>query len=373
MSEDSIEDLFAELPETMRARKAELEALQAGRLSDADRAKLEAEAETDDELAYALMLFTPFDAAEMAGVQDKISAALPAAATGPALSVVQGGAQPAPAPSPVATRGARGAWVVGGMLAAAAAVVLTFMPTAPEAPFEVRAPAATALAPDDALKLEITPRAGSADTAAVTVLAVAGESVHRARVPVAKQGAELVLDAPTKDVVGPLVGVVRVLVLADTDTDPHGRIEAKDVRQMIEKLGATNSAELIVQPPAYALAVAAEGTMRGAEDLEAATASTAVEVPGKVTFNLRPATRADGEVAVHAFVARDDAAPVPLTARVRSRRAAFLVEAPTADVMAEAKTATLYFLVGPAGQTPPSPLDAPAAPWRRTVHRLYLK
>lgn len=379
MNEDSIEDLVAQLPDRLKARKAELEALLEGRLDAAARARLEAEAERDEDLADALMLFTPFDAAHLGAVHAKLQVALPTApAAAGSLEVLPGGAEEAAEPAAKADAPkpkARGAWVVGGLLAAAAAVVLTLMPEPPRAPYRVEGPKTAALTPDARVRLELEALAADPGQTRVTVLAVAGESVHRAELPVSRaEGGRLALEAPAEDVVGPLAGVVRVVVLEQTETDPQGRVQAQDVHTLMDKLARFGAVtELIVQPPAYALAVAAEGTKRAAEDLAAATASTAVEVPGQVTLNLRPQVRTDGDLAAHVFVVRDGAAPAPLEVRVRQRRGAFLLEAPTARVMQDAERATLILLVGPEGQELPA-LDAPPSPpWRRVEHRLYRK
>lgn len=369
MSDDTIEDLMTQLPDRLRARRDDLQALLEGRLDADARARLEAEAETDEDLADALLLFTPFDAEELAGVEAKVQAALPA--SGPGLRVIDGDGPSSPPPDAAPSR-IRGAWIVGGMLAAAAAVVITLMPSAPSAPFRVTNPSAVAVAPEGKVRLELEPLRGATETSKVTVLAVAGETVHRTTLTAQAAGDRLVLESAASELVGKLAGVVRVIVLQETATDPLGRVGADEVRNMMDKLTKDGAwTRVIVQPPAYALAVAAEGTVRAAEAPKTATASTALDVPGEVTFNFRPATPADGDLVLEAFVARDGGEPEALEVKARASRAAFRVTASTADVLGGAETATLYFWLGPRDQPRPSPDAAAEAPWRRIVHRVY--
>lgn len=369
MNEDTLAELLASLPDNLRHRADALARLAEGTLPAHERAALEAAAASDEDLALALTLFAPFDAAEVGAVEARVQAALPApaAAGRPALQVISGA-------KARETSGRRVVAAFGGLLAAAA-VLIAIMTIPPKAAFKVHGgPDLVTAEPGSAARFELEwLRSGDAPDAAV-ILAVAGQQVRRTQVALRAEGGRLVAEAPARELTGGLAGPVELLFLAPTKED-HA-LEPGEVRNMIAAFGDRAAARLLVQPPAYALLVRAEGTLRGGHS-EAArgtvTASTAVYAGGRVTFELAPQVAVAGELAAQAFVARPGKAPEALPARFETLNAAFRTHLDTDVVLAGGDEATVYLVVGPAAQpvTAPQAVDALPAEYQRVVRVLY--
>jgi len=376
MSEDTLKDLFMELPPRLQDRQSQLQAFMQGELSEDEQAKLHAEAATDEDLAYALTLFAPFDAHEMAGVMAQVQDALPGVQEAPQMSLLQGGVAAAMAPAehhnvvalqPTARRSrSRLVVAVGGLAAAAALAFVIVSSRGPE--LDVLAPKLAAYAPQDSLRLEVKVRGSALDSPQVTVLAMAAGEVRRLQTELQGDAGSYFVEAPLGELTGQLAGQVELAMLP-------GHAPERTDSELLERLGQRARAQVIVQPPAYALAVISEGTLRGASLEQSETASTAAAVPGQLTFRLNPVTRTDGRLALRAFVQREQQPPVELSGQQRNRRGTFELKALSADVLQDAQTATVYLLVGPAGATvAPGDVTQPLpAPWRRSVHVVYRK
>lgn len=370
MSEDTLKDLFMELPPRLQDRQSQLQAFMQGELSEEEQVKLHAEAATDEDLAYALTLFAPFDPDEIAGVMAQVQAALPGPAEGPRLSLIEGGApndaQTHHPPVPVRRRSMRPLFAAGGLAAAAALAFAIVSSRGPE--LEVLAPKLAAYAAQDSLRLDVKVRGSALDSTQVTVLAMAAGEVRRLQTELQGSAGSYFVEAPLGELTGQLAGQVELALL------PGHEPERTD-SELLGRLSPQARAQVIVQPPAYALAVTSEGTLRGASPEQTETASTAAEVPGQLTFRLNPQTRTEGRLAMRAFVQRADQSTVELHGQQRSGRGTFELKVLSADVLQDAQTATIYLLVGPAGATvAPDDVTQPLpAPWRRSVHVVYRK
>lgn len=370
MSEDTLKDLFSELPARLRHRQAQLEALTQGQLSPAQQEALQTEAETDDDLAYALALFTPFSSDEMAGVEAQIKSALTQRDPAPRLSLIDGGAPHQPVRAAIALSARRSAprllWGAAGLAAAAGLAFAVISTQAPE--LEISSPELAAYAPQDSLRLGVKVRGAALDSPQVTVLAMAAGEVRRLQTQLQGSPGDYFVQAPLGELTGRLAGQVDLAIV------PGHAAERTD-SELMTILGERPRARVIVQPPAYALAVISEGTLRGAEPAQTDTAATIAQVPGQLTFRLKPQTRTEGRLALHAFVARPDQAPVALTGQVRTDRGTFELTVLSGEVLQDAATATVYLLVGPAGTSvaPAEALQDLPAPWRRIVHHIVRK
>ncbi|MCB9650095.1 MAG: hypothetical protein H6730_26435 [Deltaproteobacteria bacterium] len=369
MSEDTLADLLSTLPDALRDRADALTRLAEGTLPEAERAALEAEAAEDEDLAFAVSLFTPFDAGELAGVQARVQDALPTAAVVHVLPEAPRAANDEPSTSGKTVLGA-----FAGMLAVAA-VIIVYAISIPKASFQVQGGAElVTTAPGDAARFDLKWLRDGEAPAEATVLAMSGSEVRRVQVPLRSEGGHLVVDVPARTLTGGLAGPVELLFLASTSEDRP--LEPVEVRNMIDKFGDLSAARLLVTPPAYALLVQAEGTLRGGHsELDpATTASTAVFRGGQVTLAMTPSVTVAGDLAAHAFVVRGAGAPEALQATFQTRNAAFRTRLSTDEVLGSADEATVYLVVGPAGTpiTAHQAVDALPPGFQRVVQRLYV-
>ncbi len=374
MSTDTLADLFAELPPRLLARRQELEDFQLGRLCETQAAKLRSEAETDEDLDYALMLFEPFDAVEMQGIEDLVQVALPepasAEVSAPALVLHQGGAALTPAEPAVTSLVqplSRRPWYAG--FAAAAAALIGVASTQSGPGFEMTGSGVQLATTGQVLQYTLRAKPLRSLPTEVVVVAVAGTDVHRTRVRLTDKEVGTVLEAPVQDIAGRLAGTVQLLVLPTS----HGLAEdmsADEVRALIASADSGASTQLRIQPPTYALAARAEGTVLGGHEPATVTASTTVPVPGQLILNFRPATRTGGDLDLRILVVRPGAQPQRLKAQIKAKSGVYEIRAQGVDLFAEHDRAMLQLFVGPADAPLPSTPEACSAPWRCVSHEV---
>lgn len=374
MSTDTLADLFAELPPRLLARRRQLEDFQLGRLSETDEAKLRSDAEQDEDLDYALMLFEPFDATEMQGIEDLVQAVLPEVARvrepAPSLVLHEGGVPTPPVVTTVGRPRSRRSWYVGFAAAAAALIGVVATQTGPG--FELQDSGVRLAEAGQQLRLELKPKLLRAAPEDVVVLAVAGDKVHRETLKFEAQGGARIHLAPVEKLAGRLAGDVQLLLVPASEAALDEELDAAQVKAMIARLGPGSSTHLRIQPPAYTLEARAEGTMLGGHDTATVTASTAVPVPGQLILNFRPKTRTGGDLDLRVLVSRAAGGREPLKAKIKALDGVYEVRAQGQDVFADQEDATVYLYVGPSGDPVPAD-EACAAPWRCTTHRVYRK